>query len=269
MRFVVAPLRAVLFVLHVLAGLAIVLFVFPLCGWPLRNRINRSWSRTLVRICGARLLVDGVQVPAGIRETGIEPGHLGRVVVANHVSWLDTFAMNAVLPCRFVAKSEIGAWPLLGILVTRAGTLYIERGRRHAVAALNDSLRDHLNAGETIALYPEGTTTDGSFLLPFHSNLLAPAVEIGAPVWPLAIRYLEGSTRSGAAAFIGDMGLLTSLGRVLVTRGLTIHITVLPPIKAGAHANRHAVAGAARSAIARELGLHEAAFSEAREVATV
>lgn len=259
MRFVLAPLRAVLFVLHVLAGLAIVLFVFPLCGWPLRNRINRAWSRTLVAVCGAQLLVDGVQIADRLRETGIEPGHLGRVVVANHVSWIDTFAMNAVLPCRFVAKSEIGHWPLLGILVTRAGTLYVERGRRHAVASINHAIRDHLKAGETIALFPEGTTCDGGVLLPFHSNLLAPAVEIGTPVWPLAIRYVEGSRRSGAAAFVGDMGLLTSLGRILIARGLRIHVTVLPPIEVAEHGNRHAVAREARAAIARELGLPEEA----------
>ncbi len=268
MRFVLAPLRAVLFVLHVLAGLAIVLFVFPLAGWPARNRINRAWSATLVRICGARLLVDGVQVPAQLRATGIEADGLGRVVVANHVSWIDTFAMNAVLPCRFIAKSEIGRWPLLGVLVTRAGTLYIERGRRHAVASMNHSVRQHLQAGETIALYPEGTTTDGSALLAFHSNLLAPAVEIGAPVWPLALRYLEGSRRSDAAAFVGDMGLLTSLGRILVARRLTIHITVLPPIPVTAHGNRHAVARAARSAIASELGLRDEPHEDAREPAT-
>jgi 1-acyl-sn-glycerol-3-phosphate acyltransferase len=257
MRFALAPLRALLFVLHVIAGLAIVLFVFPLVALPTRNRINRGWSYWLVRICGARIAVHGEPIPTAVGRTGIEPTGLGRLVLSNHVSWLDVFAINAVAPCRFVAKSEISEWPLLGPLVTRSGTLYIERGRRHAVAAMNHIVRDHLKAGETIAVFPEGTTTDGSLLLPFHSNLVASAVELGAPVWPLAVRYTEGGVRSEAAPFIGEMSILDSLVRTLTARDLTIHITVLPVIEVTLHENRHAVARAARSAIAEVLGLTE------------
>ena len=264
MRFVLAPLRAVLFVLHIVAGLALVLSVFPWCGLARRNRINRGWSRILVAICGARLVVDGEPIPPGIRATGVEHGSLGRLVLANHVSWIDVFAINAATPCRFVAKAEIGQWPLLGALVTRAGTLYIERGRRHAVASLNHKVRDHLNAGETIGVFPEGTTTDGSMLLRFHSNLLAPAVELGAPVWPLVLRYTDRGAPSDVAAFIGDMGLVTSLVRILTASHLTIRITVLPMIEVQQHGNRHAVARAARVAIAEALGLP----AEATEAAT-
>lgn len=255
MRFVLAPLRAALFVVHVLAGLATVLLIFPFCTLAARNRINRGWSRALVALCGARLVVDGVPIPERIRATGVEPAGLGRLVLSNHVSWIDVFALNAVMPCRFVAKSEIGRWPLLGALVTRSGTLYIERGRRHAVAAMNHKVRAHLGAGESVAVFPEGTTTDGCTLLPFHSNLLAPAVEIGAPVWPVALRYTNGGAPTDAAAFIGEMGLVTSLAKILVARDLVIRITVLPPIEVAVHGNRHAVARAARAAIAGALGV--------------
>jgi len=255
MRFLLAPLRAVLFVLHVFAGLAIVLLVFPLCGWPARNRINRAWSRVLVAVCGARLTIDGEPIPAALRATGIAHGSPGRLVLSNHISWIDVFALNAAMPCRFVAKAEIGRWPLLGPLVTRSGTLYIERGRRHAVAALNHSVRDHLKAGESVVVFPEGTTSDGRGLLPFHSNLLAPVIEVGAPVWPVAIRYTDGGAATDAAAFIGDMGLVTSLVKILVARDLEIRLTVLPPIAVEQHGNRHAVARAARLAIADALGV--------------
>ena len=255
MRFLLAPLRAVVFVLHVFAGLAIVLLVFPFLGLPGRNRVNRAWSRVLVAICGARLVVDGAPVAPHIRATGLEPWSLGRLALANHVSWIDVFAINAVTPCRFVAKAEIGRWPLLGALVTRSGTLYIERGRRHAVASMNHKVRDHLKAGESVAVFPEGTTTDGASLLPFHSNLLASAVELGAPVWPIAIRYTDGGHTTDAAAFIGDMGLFTSLAKILAARDLEIRITVLPAIPVEVHGNRHAVARAAREAIAEALGV--------------
>jgi 1-acyl-sn-glycerol-3-phosphate acyltransferase len=255
MRFVLAPLRAALFVLHVLTGLATVLFVFPLAGLAARNRINRAWSRILVAVCGARLVVDGEPIPPHIRLTGLEPWSLGRLVLSNHVSWIDVFAINAATPCRFVAKAEIGRWPLLGAMVSRSGTLYIERGRRHAVASMNHKVREHLKAGESVAVFPEGTTTDGATLLPFHSNLLASAVEIGAPMWPIAIRYTDGGRRTDAAAFIGEMGLFTSLGKILAAHDLEIRITVLPAIPVEAHGNRHAVARAARAAIAEALGV--------------
>jgi 1-acyl-sn-glycerol-3-phosphate acyltransferase len=258
-----APLRALLFALHIVAGLATVLVVFPLVRLPTRNRIIRCWARMLVAVCGARLQVDGVPLPPAVRATGIDADGRGRLVLSNHVSWIDVFAIDAALPCRFVAKSEIGRWPLLGALVTRSGTLYIERGRRHAVASMNRAVREHLQAGESVVVFPEGTTTDGSALLPFHSNLLAPAVEIGAPVWPLAIRYTNGGAPTDAAAFIGEMGLVTSLARILTARDLTVHITVLPPIEVVAHGNRHAVARAAREAIARALGLPAGHRSEA------
>jgi 1-acyl-sn-glycerol-3-phosphate acyltransferase len=261
-RFVLAPLRAALFVLHVFAGLASVLVVFPLAGLATRNRISRAWSRILVAVCGARLVVDGEPIPPHVRSTGLEPWSLGRLVLANHVSWIDVFAISAAMPCRFVAKAEIGRWPLLGALVTRSGTVYIERGRRHAVASTNHKVRDHLKAGESIVVFPEGTTTDGAALLPFHSNLLAPAVEIGAPVWPIAIRYTEGGRPTDAAALIGEMGLLTSLGRILVARDLAILVTVLPPIEVKEHGNRHTVARKARDAIARALGLATEATGE-------
>lgn len=255
MRFVLAPVRAVLFAVHLLVGLATVLAVFPFISLAMRNRINRAWSRGLLAVCGARLVVDGVPIPASVRTTGIVAGSHGRLLLANHISWIDVFALNAALPCRFVAKAEIGRWPLLGTLVTRSGTLYIERGRRHAVASMNHKVRDHLSAGETVAVFPEGTTTDGRALLAFHSNLLAPAVDTGAPVWPVALRYTDGGVPTAAAAFIGDMGLAESLAGILTARDLEIRITVLPPIEVELHGNRHALARAVRGAIAAELGL--------------
>jgi 1-acyl-sn-glycerol-3-phosphate acyltransferase len=263
MHYLLAPLRAVVFVVHVLGGLACVLGVFPLVSQATRNRIIGGWSRFLIAICGARLAVTGVPLSPAIEATGIEPWAIGRLALANHVSWIDVFAIDAATPARFVAKAEIGRWPLLGALVTRSGTLYIERGRRHAVATMNRKVREHLRAGETIVVFPEGTTTDGSRLLSFHSNLVAPAIEVGAPVWPIAVRYLEDGTRSTAAAFIGEMGLVTSLARILVARGLVIEVAFLPPIEVRVGANRHAIARAARAAIAQQLGLPLEAEAEA------
>src|SRR5262249_30206297 len=155
--------------LHIVDGIAISGLLFPALRQRQRNRIIGAWSRGLLRICGMRLLVTGRPLEPELARYGISPRAQGRMLLSNHISWIDVFAMLGALPSRFVAKSEIGRWPLVGWLVTLVGTLYIERGRRHAVAAMNQRVRDKLHAGETIVVFAEGTTTEGFELLPFHS----------------------------------------------------------------------------------------------------
>jgi 1-acyl-sn-glycerol-3-phosphate acyltransferase len=241
--------------LHVLIGLAIALLLFPWQSQQRRNPTIRIWSRVLLSICGARLRVSGVALDAQLARSGVADWTPGRLLLSNHISWIDVFAILATLPSRFVAKAEIGRWPLLGWLVTLVGTLYIERGRRHAVAAMNHQVHARLKAGETIAVFPEGTTTDGSELLPFHSNLIAPALEVGCDVWPVALRYTERGQPSRAAAFVGQMGLVTSLWNILVARRLAIEVTFLESIGTTADRNRHHIAHAAQEAIAASLGV--------------
>jgi 1-acyl-sn-glycerol-3-phosphate acyltransferase len=250
MRTLLAPLRIALLLLHVLAGIAIAASAFPWLAQTSRNRIIRAWSRLLLWLCGARLHVAGVLLAPALAQSGVEPDGRGRMLLANHVSWIDIFALNASLPSRFVAKAEIRGWPLLGALVTRVGTLYIERGRRHAVASMNHRVRDRLRDGETVAVFAEGTTTDGRTLLPFHSNLVAPAIEVGSPCWPVALRYTEDGQLSTAPAFVGEMGLLTSLWNIVVARRLQVEVAFLEPVPTGADHNRHHIAEAAADRIA-------------------
>ncbi len=250
MRTLFAPPRIALLLLHVLAGIAIAASMFPWLAQTRRNRIIRSWSRLLLAICGARLRIVGLPVSPALAHTGVERGSCGRMLLANHISWIDIFALNASLPSRFVAKAEISRWPLLGALVTRVGTLYIERGRRHAVAAMNHRVRDRLREGETVAVFAEGTTTDGRSLLPFHSNLVAPALEVGSPCWPVALRYTEDGQPSTAPAFVGEMGFVMSLWNILLARRLQIEVAFLEPVPTVGQRDRHHVAVAAAERIA-------------------
>lgn len=253
LSYALAPLRAALLVLHLLLGLLLVCGVHPFVSLATRNCINRNWSAWLVRLCGARLCVSGVPLNSEIAATGVLPGSRGRLLLANHVSWIDIFAIAAALPARFVAKSEIGEWPLLGALVTRAGTLYIERGRRHAVADTNEQMLKHMRAGESVAVFPEGTTSRGDTLLPFHSNLLAPALKGGSEVWPVVLHYTDGRAFSDAAAFVGELTLVGSLAKVLVARRLQIEVAFLPPLDARAYETRHALARDARAAMLAQI----------------
>lgn len=253
MRSLLAPLRIALLLAHVLAGIVVAAAIFPWQAQGGRNRIIRAWSQLLLAVCGVRLRVTGLPLPPAIARTGIEPGSRGRMLLANHVSWMDPFALNASVPSRFVAKAEIRAWPLLGTLVTLVGALYIERGRRHAVASMNHRVRDRLEDGETVAVFPEGTTTDGRSLLPFHSNLVAPALEVGAECWPVAVRYTEDGAPSTAAAFIGEMSIVASLWRILLARRLQVEVAFLEPVPTAGERNRHHVAEAAAERVAARL----------------
>jgi 1-acyl-sn-glycerol-3-phosphate acyltransferase len=192
-----------------------------------------------------------------VASTGIAGWSSGRLLLANHISWIDIFSINAVVPTRFIAKAEIGRWPLVGLLVSLAGTLYVERGRRHAVHAINQKVAERLKQGETIGVFPEGTTTDGSLLLPFHANLVQPALDVGGEIRPVALRYTQRGAQTLAAAYVGDDSLVGSLWRIVTTPGLQVDVIWLPPLAAGA-ATRQAAGQQARAAIAQALGLHAA-----------
>ena len=170
------------------------------------------WSAKLLALLGLRLRPDGRFAPGA---------HL---IAANHVSWLDITAVHAVCPqARFVSKADVKAWPVLGWLITAAGTLFIEReSKRDALRVVHQSA-EALAAGDTVAFFPEGTTSDGHHLLPFHANLLQAALDAGAPVQPVGLRFLDGigGATSDAPSFVGDESFLGSVWRTLKAPGIT------------------------------------------------
>lgn len=229
-------------------GLAVVVLIFPWVSYGRRDPIIARWSWLLLATCGVRLR------PFGKPEAGLGRDAPQRVlIVCNHVSWLDIFVVLAHRPAHFVAKSEIATWPMVGPLVRGAGTLFIERGRRHAVHQLNERIESMLNAGRAVALFPEGTTSDGRRLLPFHANLLEPARRAQVPIVPLGLRYRdEDGSISEAVDFTGDTTLVASMMRILGERRLFAEVWSLAPV---AGDNRHELARAARLSLAHHLGL--------------
>ena len=114
----------------------------------------------------------------GIRITTIGKSALdqGVLVVANHTSWLDIIIFSAIGQVSFVAKSEVATWPLFSTLAKLQRTVFVERARRSATGEARDQIRDRLLAGDTLVLFPEGTSNDGNAVLPFKSALMG-AVE--------------------------------------------------------------------------------------------
>jgi len=211
--------RCAVVILLVLLGLLLVGAVYPFIGTKGRALLNRTWSRCLMRISGVRVLVRGTP---RMREAVL--------LVGNHVSWIDIFVINAVRPTAFVAKSEIRRWPVVGWLVAGAGTLFIQRGQRHAVQTVGAAMQRRFSQGEAVGLFPEGTTTEGYDLLPFHASLFEPARQAGVTIQPLALRFMRNGKRDHYASFTGDESLVANLWRVLGERGLAVEAVFLPPL---------------------------------------
>ena len=132
----------------------------------------------------------------------------GTLIVANHISWVDIFVINAALPSAFVSKEEVRHWPLIGWLAAKCDTVFLRRGSRGHAKIINGQIAEILGKGNDVAVFPEGTTTDGTHLLHFHGALIQPALAAGRPVLPVAISYWGGDgNRSLDPAYVGDVTL--------------------------------------------------------------
>ncbi len=245
MRALVGAWRLMRLVPHVLHGLLIVRRRFASLAPDTRHALIRWWSRKTLALLGIELQATGVE----------QAQPAGQLLIANHVSWLDIAAVHAVLPqARFVSKSDVKHWPLVGALVEGAGTLFIERSsKRDALRVVHQSATA-LQAGDCVAVFPEGTTGAGPELLPFHGNLLQAAISVEAAVLPVVLRWHQPGERfSTAARFIGDTTLAQSLWRIACARGLAIQVQVLPAVPAAGQ-ERRALAEALRAELVRKLG---------------
>ncbi len=242
MRRVRALWRLLRALLHVGHGLAIVRLRFPSLDRAGRHQRIRWWSARTLRLLGLDLQVQGQ----------FEPG--AKLVVCNHVSWLDIMVVHSVCPeARFVAKAEVRHWPLVGRLVDAADTLYIERERKRDALRVVHQSAAALQAGDTVAVFPEGTTGPGDALLPFHANLLQAAISTRAPIQPLALRFADRQRPvSVAAQWIGDTTLFDSLWMLAMADGLVAHLRVLP-LCSDTPSDRRALAEALRENITLEL----------------
>lgn len=227
-------------IVHLFAGLATCALVFPFLDTRGQEEKIRRWSKKLLEICGVRVTLHGSNPPDSAHHS---------LIVSNHVSWLDIFVINSLYPCRFVAKSDIRDWPLIGWLCAKSGTIFIARGRQRDVRRIYENLVESLQRGERIAFFPEGTTAPQGTMLPFHANLFEAAIEAVVPVQPCAIRYVDGLGRlHHAADFVDEMSFMQSISAILKSRGMTAELTFLPQI-AVKDAHRRELAAQSHDAI--------------------
>jgi 1-acyl-sn-glycerol-3-phosphate acyltransferase len=248
-------LRLLRLALHLLRGLATCALVFPFIGTTGREHHIRRWSQALLRLCRVGLRV--VQLPASdTPDTPETPAASHALIVANHISWLDIFVIDAMHPCRFVAKSEIRDWPLIGWLCEQAGTIFIARGRLRDVRRIYQGLVESLHAGERVAFFPEGTTSAQGSLRSFHANLFEAAIEAQVAVQPCVLRYLDDSGRLHPSVnYVDPITFLQSLWMIVNAPPIIVELVVLAPIPTPPDAHRRTLAEAARREIAAELGI--------------
>lgn len=172
------------------------------------------------------------------------------MLVANHISWVDIFVINAVAPAAFVSKAEVRNWPLIGWLAARNDTIFLRRGSRGHARIINAETAARLDAGRNVAIFPEGTTTDGSRVLNFHAALLQPAIASGHSVQPLALVYLDDQGRaSRAPAYDGDITLGQCLASIIAERELVACVRAAVPLPTADGVERRQLASVARAAI--------------------
>ena len=226
---------------HVLVGFVTIALIFPRLSQQQKELRVQAWAVKMLRCLKVVLVVKG---------QGAVPGPL--LLAANHISWLDIISMHAARYCRFVSKADIKQWPVIGRLATGGGTLFIERASRRDAMRVVHHMTERLCAGDVIGVFPEGTTSNGQSLLPFHANLFQAAIAADAPVQPVALQFMDQASGqiSLAPCYIGDDTLWRSLWRTVRTPGITVVITFGEPQRAQGR-DRRAWALALRSDIER------------------
>jgi 1-acyl-sn-glycerol-3-phosphate acyltransferase len=198
-------------------GFFIVLLCFPFLSESSRALKVQGWSIQVLSCLG--ILVNR------LGELSFQ-GPL--LIVSNHISWLDVLVLHSQGYCRFIAKSEIRSWPVVGFLTQRTGMFFIERGRSKSAVSVMKLMTQALANGDALAVFPEGTTSDGLGLLPFHANLIEAAVVANAPVLPVCISYVDrvSSQYAREPSFVGDITFLQSLWITLSAKPINAVIHV-------------------------------------------
>ena len=229
----------------------VVFCVFPVCGDAARLRLKARAARRIIDALGIKL------------EADLSHAVPGALIVANHISWVDIFVINAALPSAFVAKEEVRHWPLIGWLAEKNDTVFLRRGSHGHARIINREIAEILDRGNHVAVFPEGTTTDGTYLLHFHAALIQPALAVGRPVLPLAISYWEADgSRSLAPGYVGDVSLMQCTLAIAGCRRLVARVTTCPVLGLAGE-DRRQVAVVARETIGAGAGLARHGMAEA------
>ena len=227
--------------------LMVLQWVFLKVAPGLSVRFPNIYHRNLARVLLARVEIKGE--PITDRPC---------LIAANHVSWLDIIVLSAVRPLSFVAKREVGTWSMFGQLARLQRTVFVDRDRRSATGAFKEEMQRRLSNGDTLVLFPEGTSTDGNRVLGFKSALMGSAdatyrdpdadCDVQVPVQPVTVTYRRvhglplGRHERPVFAWYGDMDLAPHLWAALKRGPFDVSVEFHPPTTLGDAGNRKALA---------------------------
>jgi len=221
-------------------------------GLRVTKTIPSFYHRSLCKMIGIRVRAYG------------KPLTSGGLLLANHSSWLDIIILSSIFPFTFVAKSEVNSWPLFGFLSRLQGTIFVRRGDKSRTLSDREIIRNRINSGEEIVIFPEGTSSDGNRVLPFKSALLSAAeltlhddegVDAETEVQPVSIAYVAnygipmGRETRPCYAWYGDMDLLPHLWGAFAAGPLDVVVEFHEPLTNAAIGGRKKLADRAERAV--------------------
>lgn len=236
--------RLPLLLLHLLLALPLVLLasVPPLprirLGGPGLDVIMESWwTATACRLFGLRITVTG------------QVADTASLVVANHISWLDIPLLYSVAPMGFVSKAEVDRWPILGFIARFGSSLFHDRGSHDSARNVLAAMVERLQQGKRVTIFPEGGILSGEHIKPFHARMFAAAIESGAAVQPMMLRYVKDGRRYQDIRFKPKEHFLANFMRLLTQPSRLAEVAILQPIESR-NQPRKDLAKAAQAAIA-------------------
>jgi 1-acyl-sn-glycerol-3-phosphate acyltransferase len=207
--------------LHVLIALSKLAYCFHFWSTARRQHEIRNWSKKALSIFGITLRVSGSPPPQAA----------ALLLVANHISWLDILIIQTQFDVVFVAKEEVRTWLAFGWIAKRLDTIFVSRRQSQQIGSHAATLTKQLIAGTTVCVFPEGTSSDGTGVLPFKSAMFQPAIDAAVSVLPLAIRYVDDDgRRADTTAFVGDMSLLQSFQALARATSVRAELQILPAV---------------------------------------
>ncbi len=243
----IAVWRVIKLLLHFSVGAIRILFFIRFYDEAKTAKVLRAWSFKLMKILDIRLVVEG-NPPQQLHNT---------LIVANHISWLDILVIFTVIKPRFVAKKEISHWPIIGRLTKLGNTVFIERENKRDIMQVNQQLSKELAVGNCIAVFPEGTTSDGLGVNKFKPSLFEPVYRSKGWIIPIAIQYLDAQRNiTTRPAFVGDISLLRSVWKVLTCYQLTIKVIFNEVLDSHQYTSRSHLANIAQQQIAKHWVMH-------------
>lgn len=233
-RETVAMLRPYLIglvVVTMIVALAPLQWLAVRLDWPLQRVIPVLFHRIVCALIGVH-----------IHQRGQRDRHMPLLIVSNHVSWLDICVVSTVAPVVFVAKQEVGTWPIVSLLARLQRTVFIDRTRKMHTGSVTGTMAEHMNKGDAVVLFAEGTSTDGNRVLPFRSALLGSlrdAMEQAGRSYlqPVSIAYCRfhgipmGRQHREVAAWFGDMDLIPHLMRVVREGAIDVEVRFGPVLE--------------------------------------